>query len=34
MEEKIGSSGSQSSLLRLLRKMGFRYRDAMTEGNF
>jgi hypothetical protein len=26
MEEKIGFSGSQSSILRLLRKMGFRYR--------
>jgi hypothetical protein len=26
MEEKIGFSGSQSSILRLLRETGFRYR--------
>jgi transposase len=34
MEEKIGLSGSQSSMLRLLRKMGFRYRKYNDERKF
>jgi hypothetical protein len=34
MEEKTGFSGSQSSILRLLRKMGFRYRRCNVERKF
>jgi transposase len=34
MEEKIGFSGSQSSVLRLLRKMGFRYRRCSDGREF
>jgi hypothetical protein len=34
MEEKIGFSGSQSSMLRLLRKMGFRYRRCNDGRKF
>jgi hypothetical protein len=34
MEEKIRFSGSQSSILRLLRKMGFRYRSCNDRRKF
>jgi hypothetical protein len=34
VEEKIGFSGSSSSLLRLLRKMGFRYRRCNDRRRF
>jgi hypothetical protein len=33
MEEKMGFSGSQSSILRLLKNMGFRYRRC-NDGSF
>jgi hypothetical protein len=33
-EETIGFSGSQTSILRILRKMGFRYRRCNDRRKF
>jgi hypothetical protein len=34
MEESVGFSGSKWSVVRILKSMGFRYKNAVTEDSF